>query len=62
MRLITLTLKEGVKVYVNPEYIIAVCERGFGTTSVDIIGELSSLEVLEGAESIAKMVEGEQNG
>lgn len=64
MRLITLTLKSnGEKVYVNPTHIMIISDYfSDGETTVEFSNGDSYIRVLESAESIAKMVEGEQNG
>lgn len=65
MRLIVLTsAREGSKVYVNPTQITTISECfGGEATIVAFVGDDNSyLKVLESAEYIAKMVEGEQNG
>lgn len=65
MRLITLTSKrDGSKLYINPSHIMIISEC-FGdeaATIVEFANGDSYVKVLESAESIAKMVEGEQNG
>lgn len=64
MRLITLTLKSnGEKVYVNPTHIMIVSKCfDSGEATVEFSNGDSYIKVLESAESVAKMVEGEQNG
>ena len=65
MRLIVLTLKrDGSKVYVNPAHIMIVseCFDDKAVTIVEFANGDSYVKVLESAESIARMVEGEQNG
>lgn len=64
MRLITLTLKSGRKVYINPAHIVTIseCFDGEETIVAFIGGDNAYIKVLESAESVTKMVEGEQNG
>ena len=62
MKLITLTLKNGTKVYVNPAHIaiISQCFDDEGGAIVDFIGgDNTYIKVLESAETVAKRVEEE---
>ena len=62
MKLITLTLKgNGDKVYANPARINFIYQMDDGCV-VGFDGLGNYIKVLESAESVAKMVEGEQNG